>query len=114
MPNPNPIQTEEFKTQQYQRLDAGKDTLSKSPRCIKLPNWVDGLLDRSFETNLDRAVWLRQVIREAVIDQLLPQQQQKARDLLSQGHHRDQVAELTGLSAEVLDSLSAQADNDSI
>lgn len=69
MPNPNPVQTEEFLKKRFQpAIDLPSSVqLAKKPRCVKLPQCVDAVIaEMPKET---RSVWLRQVICQAALDQ---------------------------------------------
>jgi hypothetical protein len=108
--NPNPKQTDDFKRKRFTRIDASGEPLSRKVRGVKVVESIDRLLDQAFASDRERGAWLRQIITEAAIAQLLPQQQQKARDLLSQGRDPAEVAEATGLSLEILESLHLKDD----
>lgn len=105
MSNPRPKQTEIFKQKRFQRLDLDDEDLAARVRGVRLPESVDRLVERAFSTTALRAAWLRSAIREAAIQELLPKQQQVARELLAQGVALEQVAMTTGLSVTELQAI---------
>ncbi len=61
MPNPRPIQTEEFKKKRFQRQDETTEPLADKALSVRLPLSVDAKI-----RNLPkRGAWLRKVISEA-------------------------------------------------
>jgi phytoene dehydrogenase-like protein len=104
--NPNPIQPDRFKQQQYHRLDADGDSLAQKVRGVKLSQKIDQLIEKAFNSNPERAAWLRRILHVAAIAELLPQQLDKAKHLLEQGVEVEQVAELTGVSIQDLHNLT--------
>ena len=67
MPNPNPVQTEEFKAAQFK--SQGTKPLSRKPRSVKLPQDVDAAIEALPEK--ERSQWLRRVIVEAAERELM-------------------------------------------
>jgi hypothetical protein len=67
MPNPSPVQTEDFKRHWYQAQGNIEGELSKKAIAVKLPVDVDGVV-RSIP---NMAAWLRRVITEAAVRELM-------------------------------------------
>lgn len=67
MPNPDPIQSEEFKAAQFKPI--GSQPLCRKPRSVKLPQDIDAAIEALPEKQ--RAVWLRRVIVEAAKAELM-------------------------------------------
>ena len=69
MPNPNPVQSEEFLKKRFQPAkDISKDVvLAKKPRCVKLPEGVNAVIESI--PKKDRSAWIRQAICKAAIEQ---------------------------------------------
>ncbi len=61
MPNPHPIQTEEFKQKRFQRQDDTTEKLSDKALSVRLPLSVDVKVRKL----PNRGAWLRKVISEA-------------------------------------------------
>ena len=67
MPNPNPVQTEEFKTYNFKPI--GDEPLSSRVQGIRLPKKIDKILVSM--SSSERAAWLRRVITEAAERELM-------------------------------------------
>jgi hypothetical protein len=67
MPNPSPVQTEDFKRHWYQPQGNIEGELSKKAIAVKLPLAVDKAV-RSYP---NMAAWLRRVITEAAQRELM-------------------------------------------
>lgn len=69
MPNPNPVQSEEFLKKRFQPArDIPSDVvLAKKPRCVKLPEGVDAAIEAMHKK--ERSAWIRQAICRAAIEQ---------------------------------------------
>jgi threonine synthase len=67
MPNPNPVQTEDFKRHWYKPQGEVKAELSKKAIAVKLP--ID--VDKAVRALPQSAAWLRQVITEAAQRELM-------------------------------------------
>jgi hypothetical protein len=67
MPNPNPLQTEDFKRHWYKPQGEITTELSKKAIAVKLPVDVDKVV-RSYP---NMAAWLRRVITEAAQRELM-------------------------------------------
>jgi hypothetical protein len=69
MPNPNPIQSEEFLKKRFQPAkDMPKGVqLAKKPRCVKLPVDVDLAITEIPQE--ERSAWIRQAVWKAAIEQ---------------------------------------------
>ena len=67
MPNPNPVQTEDFKKHRFPAAtDIPSDvTLAKKPQMVKLPVGVSDAINELGKGK--KSVWLRRVICEAAI-----------------------------------------------
>ena len=69
MPNPDPVQSEEFLKKRFQ---PAKDIpegvqLAKKPRCVKLPEAVDAVVENM--PKKERSAWIRQAIWKAAVEQ---------------------------------------------
>lgn len=71
MPNPNPVQTKEFKAKQFKAVGEipGNQPLAKKVMGIKLPIDVDTAIRALPEE--ERVPWLRRVISEAAYNELI-------------------------------------------
>ncbi len=67
MPNPNPLQTEDFKCHWYKPQGEITTELSKKAIAVKLP--VD--VDKAVRSYPNMAAWLRRVITEAAQRELM-------------------------------------------
>lgn len=69
MPNPNPVQSEEFLKKRFQPAKdiPGDVVLAKKPRCVKLPEGVNAAIEAI--PKKERSAWIRQAICKAAIDQ---------------------------------------------
>ena len=67
MPNPNPVQTEEFKTYNFKPIS--DEPLSNRVQGIRLPKRIDVLVESL--SGYERAAWLRRVITEAAERELM-------------------------------------------
>lgn len=69
MPNPDPVQSEEFLKKRFQPAkDIPKGVqLAKKPRCVKLPKAVDAVIENM--PKKERSAWIRQAIWKVAIEQ---------------------------------------------
>lgn len=69
MPNPHPLQPEEFLRQRFEHPpDLPVDVkLAGKPRCVRLPEKVDAVV--AAIPKKERSAWIRQAICKAVIEQ---------------------------------------------
>ena len=69
MPNPDPVQSEEFLRKRFQPAkDIPKGVqLAKKPRCVKLPKAVDAVIENM--PKKERSAWIRQAIWKVAIEQ---------------------------------------------
>lgn len=68
MPNPNPIQSEEFKAKQFQPLGEDYGKLADKNTCVRLP---EAEHDAIAALGKDKTPWLRRVLVEAARAELM-------------------------------------------